>query len=119
MIMLASKKVFFEYIYVIVERLLKENPKYLSSRNDSNEDALYLAAMVQKREPLIAGYIAESFIRGKQDVNKVKHPSVNSKCKIHCLGTFVAEVQQREHAAALFGPERRHSRQGHRKTAPA
>ncbi|KAL0280831.1 UNVERIFIED_CONTAM: hypothetical protein PYX00_002007 [Menopon gallinae] len=70
MIMLAAKKVFFEYIYVIVERLLKENPKYLSSRNDSNEDALYLAAMVQKQEPLIAGYIAESFIRGKQDVNK-------------------------------------------------
>lgn len=71
MILLVSEKVTLEYVYVIVERLLKENPLYLSCRNELNQDALYLAALKLVWEPLVASYIAEALVRGKQDVNSV------------------------------------------------
>lgn len=71
MILLVSEKVMLEYIYVIVERLLKENASYLSSRNELNQDALYLAALKLPQEPVVASYIAEALIRGKQEVNMV------------------------------------------------
>lgn len=69
MILLVSEKVTLAYIYVIVERLLKENANYLSSRNELNQDALYLAALKLYQEPVVASYIAEALIRGKQEVN--------------------------------------------------
>lgn len=71
MILLVSDKMTLEYVYVIVERLLKENPEYLSCRNELNQDAFYLASCKLVREPLLASYIGEALIRGGQDVNKV------------------------------------------------
>ncbi|KAK6644912.1 hypothetical protein RUM43_001188 [Polyplax serrata] len=82
MILLVSEKLTLEYIYVIVERLLKENPEYLSCRNELNQDALYLAALTLVHEPLVVSYLAEALVRGKQDVNK-KYDGGNSL--LHCL----------------------------------
>lgn len=76
MILLVSEKGTLEYIYVIVERLLKENPNYLSSRNEQKQDALYLAAFNLSREPFVASYIAEALVRGKQDVNLVSFSTI-------------------------------------------
>lgn len=72
MILLVSEKLTLEYVYVIVERFLKDHPEYLSCRNELNQDALYLAAFKLVWEPLIASYLAEALVRGKQDVNKVR-----------------------------------------------
>lgn len=71
MILLVSEKVTLEYIYVIVERLLKEDASYLTLKNEQNQDALYLAARKVALDPVVASYIAEALIRGKQDVNVV------------------------------------------------
>lgn len=82
MILLVSEKVTLEYIYVIVERLLKEDASYLALKNEQNQDALYLAARKGALDPVVASYIAEALIRGKQDVN-VKYDEGNTL--LHCL----------------------------------
>lgn len=55
-----------EYLYYLVERLLKESADSLSLRSKEGQDALHHAIANCRDQPLLAAYIAEAYVRGNQ-----------------------------------------------------